>query len=165
MLTITRRLPPQVRHDIEVMLPYEQRQRSRLLIPAGDGEHVALFLERGPALRDNDYLQAEDGRVVRIVAQPERLLEASCETKEALARVAYHLGNRHVALEIGPTWVRLPEDYVLRAMLAGLGASMRSIEAPFEPESGAYAHHAHRQDQPEFQGVIHQFGPDSGAQA
>jgi urease accessory protein len=124
-------------------LPFEQRQKSRLRAHLASGEEVALTLARGQALRGGDLLLASDGRVVEVVARPEKLLHVECGSPQALARAAYHLGNRHVPVQVGAGFLRLAPDHVLERMLIGLGARITAIEAPFEPESGAYAAHAH----------------------
>jgi urease accessory protein len=118
-------------------LPFEQRQKSRLRANAENGEEVALILPRGRVLRGGDRVTATDGREVEIVAAPEKLLHI--ESAE-LARVAYHLGNRHVPLQIGPDFLRIAEDHVLEEMARKLGARVSHVEAPFEPEAGAYGH-------------------------
>jgi urease accessory protein len=118
-------------------LPFEQRQKSRLRAQAENGEEVALILPRGRVLRGGDRVAATDGREVEIVAAPEKLLHI--ESAE-LARVAYHLGNRHVPLQVGPGFLRIAEDHVLEEMARKLGARVSHVEAPFEPEAGAYGH-------------------------
>jgi urease accessory protein len=118
-------------------LPFEQRQKSRLRAQAENGEEVALILPRGRVLRGGDRVAATDGREVEIVAAPEKLLHI--ESAE-LARVAYHLGNRHVPLQVGPGFLRIAEDHVLEQMARKLGARVSHVEAPFEPEAGAYGH-------------------------
>ena len=118
-------------------LPFEQRQKSRLRAQADNGEEVALILPRGRVLRGGDRVAATDGREVEVVAAPEKLLHI--ESAE-LARVAYHLGNRHVPLQVGPGFLRIAEDHVLEEMARKLGASVSHVEAPFEPEAGAYGH-------------------------
>ena len=123
----------------ELRLPFEARQKSRLRARLGSGEEVALVLPRGELLRGGDLLVASDGRVIEVIAEPERVLHVECPSPAALARAAYHLGNRHVPLEVGEGYLRIAEDHVLEEMLKGLGASLRTIEAPFEPEAGAYA--------------------------
>ena len=105
---------------------------------------------------------ALDGRVVRVCARPEALLHVTCANAFELTRAAYHLGNRHVALQLGDGWLRLPDDYVLKAMLEQLGATVELIEAPYQPEQGAYGgghHHSHAGDA-EFSYAprLHQFG-------
>jgi len=94
-------------------------------------------------LRGGQKLKASDGRIVAVVSAPEDLAEARCDGPLALARAAYHLGNRHVSVEIGDGWLRIQADHVLEHMLLGLGANVRTLNAPFEPESGAYFHGGH----------------------
>jgi urease accessory protein len=118
-------------------LPFEQRQKSRLRAQAENGEEVALILPRGRVLRGGDRVAATDGREVEILAAPEKLLHI--ESAE-LARIAYHLGNRHVPLQVGPGFLRIAEDHVLEEMARKLGARVSHVEAPFEPEAGAYGH-------------------------
>ena len=118
-------------------LPFEQRQKSRLRAQADNGEEVALILPRGRVLRGGDRVAATDGREVEILAAAEKLLHI--ESAE-LARVAYHLGNRHVPLQVGPGFLRIAEDHVLEEMARKLGARVSHVEAPFEPEAGAYGH-------------------------
>lgn len=120
-------------------LPFDARTKSRLRTRLAGGEEVGLFLSRGTVLRGGDLLQGGDGRVVEVVAAPEDLLEVRCSEPRDLARAAYHLGNRHVAVEVGDGWLRLATDHVLEQMLAGLGCQVRHLTAPFEPEAGAYA--------------------------
>jgi len=128
-------------------LDFGYRTKSRLRARLDTGEEVGLFLERGTVLRGGQKLRARDGRIVEVVAAPEELLEARCDGAFALARAAYHLGNRHVAVQIGDGWLRIQADYVLEHMLEGLGAEVRAVTAPFEPEAGAYAHgHQHPGD-------------------
>ena len=122
---------------MKVILPFELRQKSRLRAKTQDGEEVALVLPRGRVLRGGDRVTATDGREVEIVAAPEKLLHI--ESGE-LARVAYHLGNRHVPLQVGKDFLRIAEDHVLEEMVRKLGARVSHVEAPFEPEAGAYGH-------------------------
>jgi urease accessory protein len=120
-----------------LILPFEQRQKSRLRARLENGDEVALILPRGKVLRGGDRVTATDGREVEIVAAPEKLLHI--ESTE-LARVAYHLGNRHVPLQVGQGFLRIAEDHVLEEMARKLGARVSHVEAPFEPEAGAYGH-------------------------
>jgi urease accessory protein len=137
-------------------LPFDARQKSRLRTKLASGEEVALMLPRGEILRGGDLVTASDGRVIEIVAQPEKLLHI--ETKE-LAKAAYHLGNRHVPVQVGETFLRIAEDHVLEEMLRKLGAKVSHVEAPFEPEAGAYAGgHQHQHDEMGHGGKIHEFG-------
>jgi urease accessory protein len=177
MLIISKRVAAQEKHDVELVLPFDQRQRSRLRTELEDGEEVGLFLERGQLLRDGDYLLADDGRVVVIRARAERILHVSCASDRDLVRVAYHLGNRHVALQVGDGWVRIADDHVLREMVEGLGAQVKCVEAPFEPEAGAYRGHHHGSEAGRSgseagrsgseatgngRGIIHEFGQARG---
>jgi urease accessory protein len=101
---------------LKLTLPFELRQKSRLRARLDNGEEVALILPRGRVLRGGDRVTAADGREVEIAAAPERLLHI--ESAE-LARVAYHLGNRHVPLQVGPDFLRIAEDHVLEEMVRG----------------------------------------------
>ncbi|MEH6367025.1 MULTISPECIES: urease accessory protein UreE [Pseudomonas] len=163
MLVIHQRIAAQPDWDAELLLTFEARSKSRLRTFSTTGEDVGLFLERGqPPLYDGECLRAEDGRVVRVCARPEQLLHVTCATPFELMRAAYHLGNRHVALQLGDGWLRLPDDYVLKAMLEQLGAQVELIEAAYQPEHGAYGgghHHSHAGDA-EFSYAprLHQFG-------
>ena len=142
MLTITRRLAESRPADADLVLPFQLRTKSRLRTELPSGEEVGLILERGTILRDGDRLLADDGRVIRIVAAPERVSTVSAEEALTLMRAAYHLGNRHVVLQIGEGWLRYQHDHVLDEMARGLGLSVRVEEAPFEPEAGAYGGHS-----------------------
>ena len=130
-----------------VALAYDERKRSRLRVTLDSGREAGIFLERGDHLRANDRLLAEDGSaVVGIVAAPEQLLEAHADTPLLFARAAYHLGNRHVPVQIIPAAgnggrLRFQTDHVLGEMVRGLGCSVAETLAPFEPESGAYGSH------------------------
>jgi urease accessory protein len=143
MLLIERRASAAVPSQIRLILPFDLRQRSRLRTRADNGEEVGLFLERGAQLRDGDRLLAEDGRVVEVVAAPEAVYRIACGSSHQLARMAYHLGNRHVPVQIGMDWLRIARDHVLKDMLEKLGAEVSEEIAPFQPEGGAYAGHAH----------------------
>jgi urease accessory protein len=162
MLVVSKRLSDQSRHDLELVLPFDLRQKSRLRTTLPDGEEVGLFLERGQVLRGGDCLQAEDGRIVVVRAKAEKVLHISCADAVDLLRVTYHLGNRHVPLQVGQGWVRIADDDVLRQMVEGLGAAVEVMVAPFEPEAGAYGghHHGHAGESNGGSGgaVIHQFG-------
>ncbi|MET1078538.1 MAG: urease accessory protein UreE [Pseudomonas sp.] len=163
MLVIRQRLPLQAHWDAELQLTHEARSKTRLRCFSATGEEVGLFLERGqPPLQEGDCLQAEDGRIVRVRARAERLLHVTCVSPFELTRAAYHLGNRHVALQLGDGWLRLPEDHVLQAMLEQLGARVEPLEAPYQPEQGAYGgghHHSHAGEaQFSYAPRLHQFG-------
>ena len=138
-------------------LNFDARTKSRLRTQLVGGEEVGMFLPRGTILRGGDRLQAQDGRVVEVVSAPEDLLEARCADAFALARVAYHLGNRHVAVQVGEGWLRIQTDHVLKTMLTGLGADVHALSAPFEPEAGAYAHGHHHAERGATEAKIHQY--------
>ena len=139
-------------------LPFEQRQRSRLKTALVSGEEVALVLPRGQVLRGGDLLLASDGRVIEVVAEPEKVLHVQCAGAQALAVTAYHLGNRHVPVQVGEGFLRIAADHVLEALLKGLNASVTPIEAPFEPEAGAYPGARNHSDSQG--GRIHEYGRD-----
>lgn len=125
----------------QLPLPFDSRCKSRLRARLASGEECGLFLDRGTVLRGGDKLQGKDGRVVEVIAAPELLMQAASEDPLQLARAAYHLGNRHVAVHLLPGRLRFAADHVLGEMLRGLGLPVTQIEAPFEPESGAYGAH------------------------
>jgi urease accessory protein len=124
-------------------LPFDLRQKSRQRARLTGGEEVALMLPRGTVLRGGELLLASDGRMIEVVARAEAVLHIESPSAEALARAAYHLGNRHVPVEVGKGYLRIARDHVLEQMLKGLGARVTPVTAPFEPESGAYAGHTH----------------------
>ena len=123
-----------------LVLPFELRQKSRLRARLASGLEVGLFLERGIVLRGGDLLLAEDGTVVEVVAALETVSTVRDTDATRLARAGYHLGNRHVPVEIGSGWLRYGHDHVLDDMVRGLGLSVVVEQAPFEPEAGAYGH-------------------------
>ncbi len=147
MLSITQRLPSGEEYDDRLVLPFDRRQKSRLRVRLESGEEAALMLERGTILRGGDRLLVDDGRIVQVVAEDEAVLHVSAENSRQLARAAYHLGNRHVPLQIGADWLRLEQDHVLKDMLLGLSVTVTEQNAPFEPEAGAYGGgHRHHHD-------------------
>ena len=129
-----------------VALAYDERKRSRLKVTLASGAEAGIFLERGDHLHGGDKLVAEGGStVVEILAAPEKLIEAVADSPLLFARAAYHLGNRHVPVQILPTTnggkLRFQTDHVLADMARGLGCTISQTEAPFQPESGAYGAH------------------------
>ena len=116
-------------------LAFERRQRSRQRALLDSGEEIGMVMPRGEILRGGDRVLASDGRVFEVVSAAERLLHIEAPS---LARIAYHLGNRHVPVQVGEGFLRIAEDHVLEDMLRRLGASLMHVEAPFEPEGGAY---------------------------
>ena len=141
MILIEQRAPENAMATEQLMLPFELRCKSRLRTRLASGEEAGLFLERGAVLRAGDRLLANDGRVVEVVAAPESVMDVRSSDAHQLARAAYHLGNRHVAVELQPGLVRFARDHVLGEMVRGLGLEVVECEAPFEPESGAYGGH------------------------
>jgi urease accessory protein len=141
-----------------VHLDYDHRTRRRISLTAAGGLEFLLDLAKTPVLAAGDAIRLEDGRIVAVEAAPERLLEIACRDERALARIAWHLGNRHLAAEIGQRVVYIRDDHVIADMARGLGAEVRRVERPFSPEGGAYSqgaghghshehhHHAHGHD-------------------
>mgnify|MGYP001316389478 CR=1 FL=1 len=145
-LQIVERLSADLPTRATLTLPFDLSQKSRLRTRLDSGEEVGLFLPRGTVLRHGDRLRTADGRVIEVRAAPETVSTARTDEPLLLARAAYHLGNRHVALEIGPGWLRYLHDHVLDGMARELGLTVTSEQAPFEPEAGAYGgghHHGH----------------------
>ena len=158
MIVVDRRTEPQKDVYAELALPFELRQKSRLRTRLASGEEVGLFLERGAVLRDGDCLRSSDGRVLRVAAAEEDLMEVRSGEPRLLARAAYHLGNRHTPMEVGEGWLRFGADPVLAEMLLGLGLEVHALRAPFEPEAGAYAAgHHHHSGEAKHAGIIHDF--------
>ncbi len=140
------------------ILPFDARCKSRLLVTLESGERVALVVERGRLLRGGDRLRLDADREIEIVAADEALIEACSDDPLVIAKAAYHLGNRHVAVQVMPNRLRFLDDHVLAQMVAGLGLSATRIVAPFEPEGGAYGHHhAHGSETPLPRPKIHDF--------
>ena len=131
-----------------VTLTLDERRRSRLLVFLDDGREAAVQLPRGSALRDGDRLRAvEGGQIVLVSAAAENLSVARTDDAHLLLRGAYHLGNRHVPVELGDGWLAYEHDHVLDDMVRGLGLRVEARLQPFEPEGGAFQHdgagHAH----------------------
>lgn len=138
MLQITKKISESSTINDTLKLPFDKRQKSRLRVNLCSGMEAALFLERGHILRGGDLLSTDDGWVVQVVAADEPVYQVTANSFYALTCAAYHLGNRHVPLQIGDGWLRLEQDYVLKDMLIGLGMHIEALQAPFEPEAGAY---------------------------
>jgi urease accessory protein len=127
-----------------VVLDFDDRHRRRMAMTGTRGLEFLLDLENAVALRGGDALVLEDGRLVEVVAAAEPLVEIRGADPLHLVRVAWHLGNRHLPTQIMPKGLRIRRDHVIEAMVKGLGARIIEIEAPFDPEGGAYASsHAH----------------------
>jgi urease accessory protein len=126
-----------------VVLGFDDRHRRRLAMTGTRGLEFLLDLENAVALRGGDALVLEDGRLIEVVAAPEPLAEIRCNDPQHLVRVAWHLGNRHLPTQIMAKGLRIRRDHVIEAMVKGLGARVIEIEAPFDPEGGAYAGRGH----------------------
>jgi urease accessory protein len=127
-----------------VVLDFDDRHRRRMAMTGTRGLEFLLDLENAVALRGGDALVLEDGRLIEVVAAAEPLIEIRGADPLHLVRIAWHLGNRHLPTQIMPKGLRIRRDHVNEAMVKGLGARIIEIEAPFDPEGGAYASsHAH----------------------
>jgi urease accessory protein len=160
MIHLTERITVSGHIDDTLELPFDLRQKSRLRVKLASGNEAALFLTRGIILRGGDLLKSADGLVVQIMAAQEPVYNVIAPTARDLMCAAYHLGNRHVPLQIGDGWLRLEQDYVLRDMLLGLGMQVSEVNAPFEPEAGAYGGgHRHGDD------ALHSLRPKNSGRA
>ena len=131
-----------------VTLAYDDRHRRRLQLKSDAGEPFLLDLPQASVLGDGDGLALSDGGWLAVRAAPEALLEVTAPSRDLLLRLAWHLGNRHLAAELREDRILIRDDHVISAMLEGLGAGLRRIQAPFTPERGAYDaasphHHDH----------------------
>lgn len=146
-------LSPRQRHGRAtvdcVILDHEQRSGRKATVTGVGGLTIDIDLSEPVRLRNDDLIELDDGTLVEVVAAPEPLIEARATDVSVLARLAWHLGDRHVAVQFLPNRIRLRRDETIAALLASLGAKVTPIEAPFEPEGGAYApaqahdHHQH----------------------
>jgi len=153
MIVLTRRIGAADTVTGTLTLDVDSRIKSRLRVTLDDGREAGLMLERGHLLRGGELLADVAGsQVVRVLAAPERVSTVRCDDPHLLARAAYHLGNRHVPLQIEPGLLRYQHDHVLDDMLRGLGLAVNTEQAPFEPEAGAYQSaphsHSHSHDHP-----------------
>ena len=126
-----------------VVLGFDDRHRRRMAMTGTRGLEFLLDLEEAVALRGGDALVLDDGRLIEVVAAPEPLVEIRCADPHHLVRVAWHLGNRHLPTQIIGKGLRIRRDHVIEDMVRGLGARVVAIEAPFDPEGGAYAGGGH----------------------
>jgi urease accessory protein len=151
MLTLTDRLPsdPHIPTNLTLPLTAEERRRSRKQFLTAEGVEVRLNLVRGTVLQHGDILASEPNtnaarQLVKVVAKPESVMTVTAHTSRDLLRAAYHLGNRHIPLEITLDYLRLEPDSVLADMLHRMGLHVTEEVLPFQPEAGAYAsHHSH----------------------
>jgi urease accessory protein len=128
-----------------IVLDFDDRHRRRMAMTGTRGLEFLLDLESATALRGGDALLLEDGRLIEVVAAPEPLLEIRGSDPQHLVRVAWHLGNRHLPTQILGKALRIRRDHVIEQMVKGLGARVIEIEAPFDPEGGAYEGDGHAQ--------------------
>jgi urease accessory protein len=147
-----------------VVLDFDDRHRRRMAMTGTRGLEFLLDLANAIALRGGDALVLEDGRLIEVVAAPEPLVEIRGADPHHLVRVAWHLGNRHLPTQIMPKGLRIRRDHVIEAMVKGLGARVIEIEAPFDPEGGAYADgmHAHVPESVSHEHAAHQASHDHG---
>lgn len=143
MLRLTRLLDeplstPEAERAVSLRLAYGERVKSRLATMSVDGQAVAILLPRGSVLRDGALLAGDDGVLARIEAAPEPVTRVTADDPLALLRAVYHLANRHVPAQLAIDHALIERDPVLEAMLRGLGAHIEHIDAPFDPEGGAY---------------------------
>jgi urease accessory protein len=132
-----------------VLIDFDRRHRRRILLRTEGGRDVLLDLPQAVRLRHGDGLRLEDGGIVRVVARPEKLLEIHAHSDAELVRIAWHLGNRHLPVQLIGERIRIRVDHVIAEMVELLGGHVEEIEAPFDPEAGAYAgghQHAHDDD-------------------
>ncbi len=138
MVRIHQRLQAPAPAEAMLVLSFEQRQKSRQRARLDNGEEVGISLAHGTVLRGGDRLRADDGRLIEVRAAAEPVSTARSSDPILLVRAAYHLGNRHVALQIGAGWLRYLQDHVLDTMVRSLGLRLIQEYQPFEPEAGAY---------------------------
>lgn len=152
MLTVNKLMPQGrglaavlLRRAATVELDWDVRQKSRFAATDSAGRELAVFLPRGTAVRGGDVLVAEDGSLVRVLAAPQAVLRITHCTEHGtpfdLTRAAYHLGNRHVPIELKPDHLKIEPDHVLAEMLRAMHLIVHEAQEPFEPEGGAYGGH------------------------
>lgn len=138
-----------------VLIDFDRRHRRRFVLTTEGGAELVLDLPHAVRLRDGDGLRLEDGGYVRVESSPEALLEIHAHDNAALVRIAWHLGNRHLPVQLLGERIRIRADHVIADMVEGLGGHWEAVDAPFDPEPGAYAggpqahHHHHPDDEAE----------------
>ncbi len=145
MLTLNKKVTGAAEANATLELNFEQRSRSRLRATLVDGRDAAIMPERGSQLLPGDILESDCGELIAVVAADETVSEIRSDNAHNLARACYHLGNRHVALQIDAASLRYLHDHVLDDMVKRLGLEVEVKNAPFDPEPGAYGDHAHIQ--------------------
>ena len=143
IVNLNRKLDDPASPTTALVLGFEARAKSRLRAVLEDGRDAAVVLPRGTQLKPGDLLSGDDGSVVLVKAAKEKVSLASTDDPHLLARACYHLGNRHIALQIRAEELRYLHDHVLDDMVRQLGLTVVATDATFEPESGAYGDHAH----------------------
>jgi urease accessory protein len=133
---------PSERAAGSLTLDFDARHRRRIRLMTDQGEDILVDLPKAVAMADGDALQLEDGRLLRVEAAAEPVVEVR-HYQAQLMRLAWHLGNRHLAAEIGENFLRIRPDRVIEEMLHGFGAKLVKLKVPFQPEGGAYDHHGH----------------------
>jgi len=128
-------------------LDFQARHRRRIRLAVDQGEEILLDLPQTVAMADGDGVQLDDGRWLRIRAAAELIVEVRHRDPKQLVRLAWHLGNRHLATEIGDQVLRIRPDHVIEDMLRGFGAHLVKVQTAFQPEGGAYGGHGHSHDQ------------------
>ncbi len=144
-----------------VLIDFDRRHRRRIQLKTEGGAELLLDLPQAVRLRDGDGLALEDGRVVLVKARPEPLLDIHAHDAAGLVRIAWHLGNRHLPVQLLGTHIRIREDHVIAEMVRGLGGHVHHIDAPFDPEAGAYAgghQHSHDDDDHDHNHIHHSHG-------
>ncbi len=132
-----------------VLIDFDRRHRRRILLTTEQGREVLLDLPQAVRLRHGDGLALQEGGAVRVCAKPEPLLEIHGHDEGEMIRIAWHLGNRHLPVQLLGERIRIRADHVIREMVEGLGGHVDDVEAPFDPEPGAYAgggHHHHHDE-------------------
>ena len=146
-----------VRAVDRVLIDFDRRHRRRIVLTTEAGGSVLVDLPQAARLRDGDGLLLEDGGVVRVVARAEPLLDIHAHDAAALVRIAWHLGNRHLPVQLQGAHIRIRRDHVIADMVRTLGGHVAEIDAPFDPEAGAYAGgHSHLDDDED--GHVHSHG-------
>ena len=130
--------------DAELVLDHLQRDKGRLRTLTADGLEVRIFLDRGKPLQVGEFLRTHCGKTLQVCGAMEPVVTASCDDWATFSRACYHLGNRHVKLQVGDRWLRITPDHVLEDLIKLLGLTINSEQAIFIPESGAYDGHGHQ---------------------
>ena len=129
-----------------ITLDFDARHRRRIRLTTDQGEDVLLDLPKAVAMADGDGLQLEDGRLLKVQAAAEPIVEVKHKDPDQLIRIAWHLGNRHLPTEIRHDVLRIRADHVIESMLHSLGADLAKAHAPFQPEGSAYEDHGHHRN-------------------